>query len=605
LRFTTVSRRSLGFFASTAFAAALEAAAAEKIPTPSIERKSLEGDIRFLASDELGGRGNGSAGLSDAALFIRKRFEVLGLEPVGDAGSFLQTFRVSTGQELGRHTSALLRTPEGARSLECGSDFEPLSVSASGEVEAPVVFAGYGVTAPEHEYDDYASVDVRGRIVLLLRYAPEPFGEQGWHATFVRKAQNAASHGALAVLVVNGPRQHREDRLVPFGVDVGAGATAPIPTVHLGREHAEVLLRASGRSLVHLQSAIDDALTPRSFTIDGAEMALTVDVRRATASVANVLGYLPATGSAAKGRREHIVIGAHYDHLGLGEKGGRDHRSRGLVHNGADDNASGVAGILELARVFSLEDHRPRGILFAAFAGEELGLKGSYYYTRHPALPLKDAVAMVNLDMIGRLRHDVLYLGGIERLPQLRGWVERRLAEEGLVLSARFTAEEDSDHAPFLHAGVPSLLFFTGLHGDYHKPTDDAQFINLEGMERVLRAGFRVSSELLRGGERPALVAADRGDDSFRKNAAYFGIGVDPTFDGEGLRFAYVAEGGPAARAGLEAGDVLLAIDGRPIGSGDRASTLIQERRPGEIVNAKIRRKGLILEVKVRLSSWP
>jgi len=608
LRFTTVSRRSLGFFLAVA---ALDAAAAsgETKARPAFERKTLEDDIRYLASDELVGRGNGGSGLDDAALYIRKRFEVLGLEPVADSGTYFQAFRVMTGQELGRHTGALVRTPDGVRTLEYGRDFEPLSLSPSGEVEAPLIFAGYGVTAPEHDYDDYASVDVRGRIVLILRYAPQVFGEHGWHATFVRKARNAASHGALAVLVVNGPRHHREDKIVPFSLDVGAGETATIPTVHLKRERAEALLRASGRSLLELQNGIDEALAPRSFAIEGVEMSLTVDVRRAMVTVSNVLGFLPASsGPGAPGplAGEHIVIGAHYDHLGLGEKGSRDRRSRGLVHNGADDNASGVAGVLELARVFSLEPNRPRGILFAAFAGEELGLRGSYYYTNHPALPLKDAVAMINLDMIGRLRHDVLYLGGIDRLPQLQGWIESRLKEEGLALSGRFTADEASDHAPFIRAGVPSLFFFTGLHGDYHKPTDDFQFINFEGMERVLRAGYRVSSDLLQGEERPMLVAVERDDQRYtKKAAAYFGIGVDNSFDGEGVRFAYVAQDGPAARAGLEVGDVLLEIDGRALGSSGRASSIIQQRRPGEIVNAKIWRKGQILEVKVRLSNWP
>jgi hypothetical protein len=599
---TTVSRRSAGFLIA---AAALDGIAAGEAPSPAFARKTLEEDIRYLASDELGGRGNGSSGLSDAALYIRKRFEILGLEPVGEQGTYLQTFRVATGQELGRHTGASVRTPDGARTLEPGTDFEPLSLSASGEVEGPVVFAGYGITAPEHDYDDYASVDVRGRIVLLLRYAPQVFGERGWHATFIRKARNAASHGALAVLVVNGPRDRREDRLVSFAVDVGAGEMASIPIVHLKRAHADGLLRASGRTLLELQSGIDEALAPRSFSLEGASMALTVDVRRATSTVANILGYLPASG-ATRPWHEHIVIGAHYDHLGLGEKGSRDLRSKGLVHNGADDNASGVAGVLELARVFSLDENRPRGILFATFAGEELGLRGSYYYTSNPALPLKDAVAMLNLDMIGRLRHDLLYLGGMDRIPQLQNLVESRLKEEGLGLSGRFTADEASDHAPFIHAGVPSLLFFTGLHGDYHKPTDDVQFINFDGMERVLRASYRVSSDLITQRERPMLVAVESGVESYRKKAdAYFGIGVDPSFDGEGVRFAYVADDGPAAEAGLEAGDVLLEIDGRPVGSRDRASVVIRDRRPGEIVNAKIRRKDRILEVKVRLASWP
>jgi hypothetical protein len=608
LRFTTVSRRWFGFLLAIASLDAVRAAG--ESASPAFDRKSLEEHIRYLASDERAGRGNGAQGLDDAAQYIRKSFEALGLEPVGDGGTYLQTFRVKTGQELGRRTSALLRTPDGARTLEYGKDFEPLSLSPSGEVEAPVVFVGYGVTAPEHEYDDYASVDVRGRVVLLLRYAPQVFGEQGWHATFIRKVENAASHGAAAVLVVNGPRNHREDKIVPFRLDVGAEETASIPTVHLKREHGETLLRASGRSLLDLQSRIDEELSPRSFIIEGVSVALTVDVRRTTVTVANVLGFLPARAVGSLGMRprprEHIVIGAHYDHLGLGEKGSRDRRSRGLVHNGADDNASGVAGVLELARAFTRETNRPRGILFAAFAGEELGLRGSYHYTSHPALPLKDAVAMINLDMIGRLRHDLIYLGGVDQVPQLREGIEERLEGEGLALSGRFSADEASDHAPFLRAGVPALFFFTGLHGDYHKPTDDVQFINFDGMARVLRASYGVSSDLLQGRERPKFVAIVREPKPHgKKAAAYLGIGIDAGFDGEGVRFAYVADDGPAARAGLEAGDVLLEIDGRTVDSGDRASSLIRERQPGETVSAKIRRKGQILEVMVRLASWP
>ncbi|HLE70422.1 MAG TPA: hypothetical protein VJH87_12125, partial [Vicinamibacteria bacterium] len=180
MRFTTVNRRSFGFFAAFA-ALATAVASGENAAPPAFERKTLEEHIRYLASDELAGRANGGSGLDDAGLYIRKSFEVLGLEPVGEGGTYLQTFRVTTGQELGRHTGALLRTPDGVRTLEYGRDFEPLSLSPSGEVEAPVTFAGYGVTAPEHDYDDYASVEVRGRIVLLLRYAPEVLGEQGWH----------------------------------------------------------------------------------------------------------------------------------------------------------------------------------------------------------------------------------------------------------------------------------------------------------------------------------------------------------------------------------------------------------------------------------------
>jgi hypothetical protein len=618
LGFATVIRRALGTSSASGLSLLLSAAAvASTVETPSeprIDRKALESDVRYLASDELRGRGNGTLGLEAAARFISNRFLELELLPAGDDGSYFQSFRVMTGQEVGRHTRAVVRTARGMSVLQYPADFQPLSFSASGELEAPVAFVGYGVTAPEHDYDDYASIDVRGKLVLVLRYAPELFGEHGWHATFVRKAQNAASHGARGILLVNGPLHHRDDSLVPFGADVGS-TEIPIPAVHLKRSYAEEMLRGSGRALDELQSEILENLTPHSFVIEGVEVSLTVDVRRNAVKVENVLGYLPPKGGGMPGNvgdaGEHVIIGAHYDHLGMGEKGSRDQRGRGLVHNGADDNASGVAGLLELARLFSLMDDRPRGILFAAFAGEELGLRGSSYYTANPTLPLEKAVAMINLDMIGRLRHDRIYIGGIDQLPQLTSVVGGELQGAGLSFSSRFTAEEASDHMPFIRAGVPSLFFFTGLHGDYHKPTDDAQFINFEGMERVLRIGFELSDYLLTARDR-LVVVANAGSQEMtlargqaRKESAYFGVGVDTSFEGEGVRFAYVADDGPAAEAGLEAGDVLLSIDGKPVGRGERAMVAIQQRRPGEIVSATIRRSGKILEVKVHLASWP
>jgi hypothetical protein len=606
LLFTTIQRRALDH-AVTLLSVLVATAAAVHAGEPTrIERKLLEEHIRFLASDELAGRGNGMTGLEEAARYISTRFEALGLRPVGDRGTYFQRLRVMTGQEIGRHTRGVIRIGESSYPLAYRTDFEPLTFSVSAELQAPVVFAGYGVTAPEHGYDDYASVDVQGKWVLVLRYAPASFGEKGWHATFVRKAQNAANHGARGVLVVNGPRSTRDDALVPFGADVGSEAIA-IPVVHVRRPHAEEILSASSTSLFELQRSIDAGPSPRSFLVEGVEVALTIDVRRTAVEVENVLGFLPPEGrNASPGLArsdEHLVIGAHYDHLGLGEKGSRDKRSKGTIHNGADDNASGVAGLLELARLFASLPDRPRGILFAAFAGEELGLKGSYYYTSHARLPLEDAVAMINLDMIGRLRHDRLYLSGTELLPQLEQVLAANLESEGVTLSNRFSGDLSSDHAAFSAAGIPALFFFTGLHGDYHKPSDDPQFINFEGMERVLRITYNVSDFLLRA-ETPR-VRASGAPRQRSVDAPYLGIGIDTSFAGEGVRFAYVAADGPAAKAGLEAGDVLLEIDGRSIRSSEKAAGILKQHRPGETVHARVRRKDRILDVKLQLASWP
>ncbi len=585
--------------------------AVEKPKIAKIERRVLEEHIEYLASDELAGRGNGDEGLHLAAAYLAKQFETIGLEPAGERNGFYQTFRIELDKEIGRHTEVALQFSERKRPLEYPSDYVPMTFSSAGEVSAPVVFVGYGVTAPEHDYDDYRGVDVEGKIVMLLRYVPGqalergPFEKDGWHATFVRKAENAISHGAAAIMIVNGPLHHREDRLVPFGVNVGAEGV-PVPAMHLGRVHAEEILEAQGLNLRDLQQRIDERLAPRSFELEGVSVELSIDVRRTIVEVSNVLGYLPPTDGRT---REHIVIGAHYDHLGLGKKGSRERTATGQIHNGADDNASGVAGMLELARIFSEMEHRPRGILFAAFAGEELGLRGSYHYTENPTRRLEDTIAMVNLDMIGRLRHNRIFIGGVELAPSLVDAVEELTENEGLTYSGRFSAAGASDHASFIRAGVPALFLFTGLHGDYHKPTDDPQFVNYEGVERVLRFSYNVSDFLLRTDERPVLSVSRGGDIVSRRRAAgeaaYFGVGVDNNFTGEGVRFSYVQDGGPAARAGLQAGDVLLELDGRVVSTGRRATALLGQKRPGETIHAKIRRNNRILEVKVRLSRWP
>ena len=580
--------------------------------TSRFDRKNLEEHVHYLASDELGGRGNGTDGLRLAARYVASELEKLELSPAGENGTYFQTFRLMVGKEIGRWTEVSLHYAQTAQLLEVASDFQPMTFSSAGELSGPVVFAGYGVTAPEHDYDDYGNVDVEGKIVLLLRYVPGqsleqgPFEKNGWHATFVRKAKNAVSHGARGIIFVNGPSYGREDRLIPFGVNVGA-ESIPVPAMHLRREFAEELLRAAGASLGDIQRNIDERLAPRSFELEGVSVDIAIDVRRTIVEVSNVLAYLPPTTGNS---REHIVIGAHYDHLGLGGSGSRERQANGKIHNGADDNASGVAGLLELARTLSEIEDRPRGILFAAFAGEELGLRGSSYYTDNATLRLEDAVAMINLDMIGRLRHKRLFIGGTEIVPSLLETLDRITDDEELTYSTRFSAETSSDHASFIRAGVPALFFFTGLHGDYHKPTDDLQFVNFEGIEQVLEVSYNLTDHLLRAPKRPMLTprraSGDRELVSRRAaERAYFGVGVDNSFQGEGARFSYVADGGPAAEAGLQAGDVLLELDGRTVVSGERAGVMIQQRRPGETINAKIRRNDRILEVKIRLSQWP
>jgi Zn-dependent M28 family amino/carboxypeptidase len=267
---------------------------------------------------------------------------------------------------------------------------------------------------------------------------------------------------------------------------------------------AEKLFAVAGRDLEEVQQSIDDNLRPFSFELTS-RAHLRVDLTRARAEVQNVLGYLPP--SDVSGEEELIVIGGHYDHVGLGRRHSRSTpENKGQIHNGADDNASGIAGVIELARVFSTRTDLERGILFAAFAGEELGLLGSSHYTRNPTLPLDKTVAMINMDMIGRLRKDKLFIGGVGTSPVFRVKLDELGKAENLDISYSFSGYGSSDHTSFTLKEVPSLFFFTGLHGDYHKPSDDWQEINAAGAERVLRVAYQIADYVQGLGERPAFT---------------------------------------------------------------------------------------------------
>ena len=620
-----VRRRHVFYgIALIALAAAVVSARGKRSSVELVSGNSALEHIRFLSSDALGGRGNGSEGLDEAADYIAARFEELGLRPAGPAGDadgYFQPFEVSLGGSLGSDNSLRFESPGGEMDLRLHRDFEPMTFSGTGDVEAtPVVFVGYGITAPEHDYDDYAGVDVEGKAVLVLRHTPRengdgPFDPSRGHATFVSKVVNAKAHGATAVLVVTDPVNHPGDPkgLVKFGQDLGAGDLV-IPVVHLKQTVVDQLLPERVGKLSVLQENIDKNLEAASFELTEVQMSLRTDVQRERRVVKNVLGYLPGGGSSnsasPSNNDELLVIGAHYDHLGFG---GRHSAARGKggnrIHNGADDNASGTAGVLELARVLVGErEDLNRGVLFAAFAGEELGLLGSRYYTRHSTFPLERTVAMLNLDMIGRLREGKLFVGGVGTSPIFQSKLEELGPEEDLALTFSFSGYGASDHTSFTMEGVPSLFFFTGLHRDYHKPSDDWEHINASGTERVLRLAYQMADYVQALPERPAFVKPSqpqRRHGGGGGYGAYFGSVPDFGHEGKGVRFDDVREGAPAHKAGLEVGDVLIYFNGRAIDNLHDFTDALQRHKPGDDVPVVVMRDGKSVEFHVQLAERP
>ncbi len=444
-------------------------------------------DVKALASPAMEGRGAGTKGITRAADLIEKRYVSLGLQPAGTK-SYFQPFTVITGAKLKGRNRFEIDEVKSKRALRLNLDFVPFSFSASGEVAGPVVFAGYGATAPEFGYDDYAHLDVKDKIVLLLRYEPAGFaaksGNAGLtqHSQLITKAINARNHGAKAVILVNGKLgEKEEDLLTKFG-SVNGPENAGIVIVQVKNEAANEWFVAAGKSLAGVQDRINASSTPESFAFpDKLQISLGVDIVKTRATVNNVLAYLPGKTD------EYIIIGAHYDHLGYGNVDSLAPSQIGQIHPGADDNASGTAGVLELARLLApRKGQLERGILFADFAGEELGLLGSSEWVKEPTLPLDKAVAMINMDMIGRIKDEKVFIGGTGTAANFKSLLDEEKSKFPFHFEYSASGYAASDHTSFVAKKIPVLFFFSGLHSDYHKPSDTWDKIDAPDAAKLL-----------------------------------------------------------------------------------------------------------------------
>lgn len=598
-------------FSLRAVAAWLVAAGLSLGATAPIDPQQYLENVKFLASPELRGRGTGTPGLEMAAQFIAGRFRSFGLQPLGNGGH-LQAFEVTTNARLGVD-NRFAYVEDGRRiTLKAKEDFTPFNFSSRGNLEGRVVFAGYGITAPEYGYDDYAGLDVKDSIVLVLRHEPQEYDDNSIfsgriyteHAQFFSKAGNARRHGARGVILISDSANHRseEDRLETFSSSVGPGE-AGIPFVHVKAAVAQKWFTAAGRNLEEVQEQIDKDLTPRSFALPaGLRIEAHVDLDRTVKRVHNVMAYLPGQTD------EYLVIGAHYDHLGLGEQFSMAPSLAGSVHPGADDNASGTAGVIELARWFSTRPKPKRGILFMAYAGEELGLLGSSFYVNNPLLPLDKAVAMLNMDMIGRIRESKVFIGGVTTGSTFKALLDQVTPRHGLKTDySEVGGYGSSDHTSFTTREIPVLFFFSGLHPEYHTPSDTWEKIEAGEAAKLLGLVSDFADKLIESPERPVFVkkappkvaAPATGSTG---NAAYFGSIPEVSGSFTGLRFAEVRQGSPAARAGLKAGDVLVEFDGKPIQSLSDFTYALQARKPGEVVPVKVKRGGRSVQARVTLA---
>lgn len=558
--------------------------------TREIGAGELQDHIKFLSSDSLKGRQTGTRGDSLAAYYIKFQLSRAGLNPL--SGDGFQRYKVADKVIAGEKN--FLSTDNQSFSLPTG--ITPLSFSGSSELEAETVFAGYGfvINNDSIQWNDYANNDIKGKWVLLLRGDPEPNKSVSGFIPFNSdrdKALMAKDMGAAGVLMVSGPINDKEDSFEPLSSEA---FSVEIPVLRIKRNIADLILSKTKTTVADLENRINMTKKPGGFST-GAKVRGGSDVIVKQSATRNVIMLLPGEDELLK--NEYLIIGGHFDHLGMGGSSSRAGDTV-AVHHGADDNASGVGEMIELAEKLALtKGSHKRSIIFAAFSGEELGLLGSKYFTDNPLIDLSKVNAMINLDMVGRLRDSsALQIGGAGTAEGLKDIITSLGDTNNLKLTITEEGSGPSDHSSFYGKNIPVLFFSTGAHLDYHTPSDTWDKINYPGMVKVSDLVFALAEKLandtarLKFTEAGPKVEINR---AMRRRGVT--LGIMPDFAGNiknGLRADLVTPGKPAALGGMKKGDIITSINGKTVNNIQDYMFRMGQLKHGETISIEVLRNG-------------
>ncbi len=584
----------------------------------AITQKDMRAQVEHLASDDFEGRYTASPGIKKAADYIINQLEELGLEPAGNSKSYRNPMSFKFGVDIIKEKNELVITGKDGKEtrFEVGKDFNPLSFTVNNTVDSEVVFGGYGLAVAGklgEGYDSYNGLDSTNKVVLVLRYVPEKVEEKRKQklmrsAALQYKATVAGRYGAKGIIIVGGPNSKNSNKLIPVNLDRSA-ASSGVVAVSGNHRLANAIFAAAGKGDIKaVQDELDKENPHKAFSypLDGVKIRVTTAVKKVERHDHNVIAVLPPGVKTDK--PEYVMIGAHYDHLGYNDgslqpKGGNP----GRIHNGADDNTSGTVTLLEMAAWLTEQrkkdpDKFKRGVIFCWWTGEELGLLGSAQYAKNPLIPFSQVTAYINMDMVGRMKKNQLIMQGIGSSSVWKKLIEKRNVAAGFSLKLQNDPYQPTDITSIYPKGVPSICLFTGLHKDYHKPTDDPDTLNYEDMQRLGQFAGNLTLDLVGDMKRPDYIKVERGNrggGTRNEMKAYTGVIPDYASEEKGLLINDVRAGGPADKAGIKGGDIVVQFGTKKINNIYDYTEALNDIKIGKAVKVIVMRKKKKVELTI------